>query len=273
MGSMRAEAREGKGATPADSAAVTTEPSWMLHEASAPRQESPLASHLRVVEVYASRQGEGRWTGEPSVFLRTSGCNLRCWFCDTPFASWRPEGVTLTIDAAVTRTLAFSEPDVVVTGGEPLLFPAISEVCRRLRAAGRRVTIETAGTIARDFECDLLSISPKLASSAPDPQQHPAWNQAHHARRKRLDLVRDWIKRFDYQLKFVVGNLEDANEVLAYLDELGTADRGHVWLMPEGTTVETLDSRAQWLIPWCQQHGVRYCPRSHILWYGNQRGT
>jgi 7-carboxy-7-deazaguanine synthase len=249
---MRAEPQERKGAS-ADDATST--------------------DRLRVVEVYASRQGEGRWTGAPSVFLRTSGCNLRCWFCDTPFASWHPEGESLTVEQTVARALSYSESDVVVTGGEPLLFPAIGEVCRRLRAAGRRVTIETAGTLARDFACDLLSISPKLASSAPDRQQHPGWHQAHHARRKRIDLVRDWIERFEYQLKFVVGDLSDAAEVLAYLDELGTADRQHVWLMPEGTTVEALDARAQWLVPWCQEHGLRYCPRSHIYWYGNRRGT
>lgn len=256
---MRADAQEGKGATPAKPSLTNPEPA--------------ATDRLRVVEVYASRQGEGRWSGAPSVFLRTSGCNLRCWFCDTPFASWHPEGESLTVDQAVGRALAFSEPDVVVTGGEPLLFPAIGEVCRRLRAAGRRVTIETAGTLDRAFECDLLSISPKLASSAPDRERYPAWHEAHHARRQRIDLVRSWIERFDYQLKFVVGDLDDAREVLAYLDQLGSADRDRVWLMPEGTTAEALDARAQWLIPWCQEHGFHYCPRSHIYWYGNKRGT
>jgi 7-carboxy-7-deazaguanine synthase len=252
VGSMRADAQERKGVT------VEGEPS---------------TDSLRIVEVYASRQGEGRWAGTPSVFLRTSGCNLRCWFCDTPFASWQPEGEMLTIDQTVARALALVEPDVVVTGGEPLLFPAIGEVCRQLRAAGRRVTIETAGTLEREFECDLLSISPKLASSAPDRERNPAGHQAHQARRLRIDLVRRWIDKFDYQLKFVVGDLTDAVEVLAYLDQLQIASREHVWLMPEGTTAAVLDARAEWLVPWCRQHGVQYCPRSHIYWYGNRRGT
>jgi 7-carboxy-7-deazaguanine synthase len=207
------------------------------------------------------------------VFLRTSGCNLRCWFCDTPFASWHPEGELATVDQVVARALACDEPDVVVTGGEPLLFPSIGEVCRRLRKAGRRVTIETAGTLDRDFECDLLSISPKLASSAPDAATHPAWHAAHNQRRQRIDLVRSWLGQFDYQLKFVVADLVDAEEVLAYLAQLGSVDPQRVWLMPEGTTVEVLESRAAWLAPWCQQHGLHYCPRSHIYWYGNRRGT
>ncbi|MGN6548254.1 MAG: hypothetical protein ACTHK7_24675, partial [Aureliella sp.] len=82
MGSMRADAQEGKGGTAADSPRTTPEPT-----SPEPATREPAATdRLRVVEAYASRQGEGRWSGAPSVFLRTSGCNLRCWFCDTPFA-------------------------------------------------------------------------------------------------------------------------------------------------------------------------------------------
>jgi 7-carboxy-7-deazaguanine synthase len=179
----------------------------------------------------------------------------------------------LSVADTVSRTLAFDEPDVVVTGGEPLLYSSIGEVCRRLREAGRRVTIETAGTIAQDFQCDLLSISPKLTSSAPNREQHPTWHTTHHARRLQLDLVRRWMGMFNYQLKFVVGDLTDATEVLAYLDSLGTANPDHVWMMPEGTSTEILDARAVWLKPWCEAHGFHYCPRSHIYWYGNRRGT
>ena len=72
---------------------------------------------LRICEIYASVQGEGLLTGIPSVFVRTSGCNLRCWFCDTPFASWAPEGPHLTVDEVLAKTLALELRHIVLTGG------------------------------------------------------------------------------------------------------------------------------------------------------------
>lgn len=233
----------------------------------------PFDNRLRIAEIYTSRQGEGRWTGAPSVFLRTSGCNLRCWFCDTPFASWKPEGTTQSVEDVIHQVLALPAHDVVITGGEPLLYACMSNITRQLRAAGRRVTIETAGTVNQDFECDLLSISPKLSSSAPDRTKHPAWHARHHARRNQIDLVRQWIERYDYQLKFVIAKQEDIDEVQDYLAQLQNLNSANVWLMPEGTSTEILDNRARWLKPYCNQHGFKFCERSHIYWYGNRRGT
>ncbi|MFO1065854.1 MAG: 7-carboxy-7-deazaguanine synthase QueE [Pirellulales bacterium] len=230
------------------------------------------AARLRVAEIYASRQG-GPLTGRPSVFVRLSGCNLRCHFCDTPFASWTPEGPQISLDELLSKVLEFPEADVVITGGEPLIFPALTELTQYLRQAGRVITIETAGTVDTPFVCDLLSISPKLSSSAPDVDSHPAWHRTHHERRERLDLVREWISRFDYQLKFVVGSPSDTAEVLDYLHRLGSASHEKVWLMPEGTDWATLEEKANWLQPFCSEHGFHYCPRQHIQWYGNRRGT
>ncbi|MCC6511669.1 MAG: 7-carboxy-7-deazaguanine synthase QueE [Pirellulaceae bacterium] len=245
----------------------------MRAEAEVRKGGSPAENRLRIAELYASRQGEGLWTGSPSVFLRTSGCNLRCWFCDTPFTSWRPEGETFSVEQVVQRALQFSEADVVVTGGEPLIFPAIEPLTAQLRSAGKRVTIETAGTVDQAFHCDLLSISPKLASSAPPAQEHPHWHAQHQARRQRPDLLRRWLSEYRCQLKFVVSDMHDCQEVLNYLQELGSVSPDNVWLMPEGTDVDTLDARAQWLQPWCDEHQFHFCQRSHIYWYGNRRGT
>jgi 7-carboxy-7-deazaguanine synthase len=58
---------------------------------------------MRIAEIFQSRQGEGLLTGTPSVFIRTSGCNLRCWFCDTPYTSWQPEGEDLSVDEIMRR--------------------------------------------------------------------------------------------------------------------------------------------------------------------------
>jgi len=64
---------------------------------------------MLISEIYASRQGEGLLTGQPSVFIRTSGCNLRCWFCDTPFTSWAPEGENMSVDEIVRLADAGAE--------------------------------------------------------------------------------------------------------------------------------------------------------------------
>lgn len=225
---------------------------------------------LRICEIYASLQGEGLLTGTPSVFVRTSGCNLRCWFCDTPFASWNPEGEYSTVREVVEKISSFEESHVVLTGGEPMIFASVPHLAREIRSTGRHLTIETAGTIWHPLECDLWSISPKLASSA--PKTSGAWQEAHQKRRQRIEVVQQMMQQ-TYQLKFVVDNLEDAAEVLSYLKMLDRFDPARVLLMPQGTTTEKLDQQTSWLLPWCQSHGFTYCPRQHIYWFGNRRGT
>jgi len=229
---------------------------------------------IRICEIYASNQGEGLLTGTPSVFVRTSGCNLRCWFCDTPFASWKPEGPHLSVDEVLTKTLALNVRNIVITGGEPMIHRPLVELCQALRDQEKHITIETAGTVYQSLECDLISISPKLASSAPSAETNGSWHATHQARRERLDVVRKLIAEHDYQLKFVIDSPRDADEVLRYFEHFDEEiERSRVLLMPQGTDIESLQRHEEWLLPWCQKHEMRYCPRAHILWYGNQRGT
>jgi 7-carboxy-7-deazaguanine synthase len=124
---------------------------------------------MKVAEIYKSIQGEGRLAGTASVFVRASGCNLRCWFCDTPYASWQPEGQDYAVDEIIAEIEEWDCRHVVITGGEPMLFAELIPLCRELRRRGRHITIETAGTLYLPAECDLMSISPKLSGSAPDP--------------------------------------------------------------------------------------------------------
>jgi 7-carboxy-7-deazaguanine synthase len=127
---------------------------------------------MKIAEVYASLQGEGLLAGTPSTFVRTSGCNLRCVWCDTPFTSWKPEGRELTGAEVRAAVEALAPRHVVLTGGEPLLFDDVAPLASGLRRDGFHVTVETAGTVlpAADGPLfDLVSISPKLASSAPPP--------------------------------------------------------------------------------------------------------
>lgn len=228
---------------------------------------------IRISEIFHSVQGEGKLTGTPSVFIRTSGCNLRCWFCDTRYASWEPEGDSLNVEAIVDAATKWPTSHVVITGGEPMIFEEIHELCVELHRKKRHITIETAGTIERSVPCDLWSISPKLSNSTPIGYATDEWIKQHDARRKKLDVVRSLMAQGDYQLKFVVGSILDAEEVLEYLKELGEWDRNRVMLMPRGTTAEDLRLQSTWLTSWCRDHDLRLCDRAHIYWFGNRRGT
>ena len=144
---------------------------------------------MKIAEIFHSIQGEGLLAGTPSVFVRTSGCNLRCWFCDTPYASWEPEGEKYEPPDIVSRVLDVDCHHVVITGGEPLLWPSLVELVNALREAGRHVTIETAGTLEVPLNCDLASISPKLSSSTPLTQESGWYALMHERARGKPPIV------------------------------------------------------------------------------------
>ncbi len=229
---------------------------------------------MLISEIYQSRQGEGSLTGTESVFVRTSGCNLRCDFCDTPFTSWTPEGETMSVDQIVDAVINDHSADhVVITGGEPMLPRDIADLCASLSQQGKHVTIETAGTVFKEVACDLMSISPKLNNSTPSRDRANEWADRHEQTRFRPDVVRQLIDRHDYQLKFVVDQPTDIDSITDYLDHVRPVIADKVMLMPQGIEVEALNEKAQWIAPICRQHGFTFCPRRHIEWYGNKRGT
>src|ERR1700720_3087547 len=88
---------------------------------------------VKISEIFYSIQGEGMLAGVPSVFLRTSGCNLRCTWCDTPYTSWKPEGDDLSLDAILADARGRGSGHVVVTGGEPMIQPEIVQLTQRLK--------------------------------------------------------------------------------------------------------------------------------------------
>jgi 7-carboxy-7-deazaguanine synthase len=230
---------------------------------------------MLISEIFYSLQGEGELAGMPSVFVRTSGCNLRCNWCDTPYASWQPEGKPMTVAEIVAAVGAHPSRHVVLTGGEPMIAPDIYELAATLKKLGYHITIETAATVAPGgIACDLASLSPKLKNSAPDARLDDTWRRKHEALRWQPEVVPAWLDSYGYQLKFVVAQAADVEEIEAMLASLGRAiPRGKILLMPEGTTVEMLRSRAGWLGELCKARGYRYAPRLHVELYGNQRGT
>ncbi|MSU66405.1 MAG: 7-carboxy-7-deazaguanine synthase QueE [Opitutus sp.] len=231
---------------------------------------------MLVSEIFYSIQGEGELTGVPSVFVRTSGCNLRCSWCDTPYASWNPEGETLSVKQILGRIENHAVArHVVLTGGEPMIAPEIRTLAAEIRRIGRHITIETAATVApQGIACDLASLSPKLVNSAPDPVEHATWRKKHESTRWQPDVVRAWMEAGPYQFKFVVSRPEDVDELEHMLVALRRdIPRHKVLLMPEATTLEKMRGRAAWLGELCKARGYRYAHRLHIELYGNRRGT
>ena len=231
---------------------------------------------MLISEIFHSLQGEGELTGVPSVFVRTSGCNLRCAWCDTPYASWSPEGRQMGLDEIVAEVGRHACSHVVLTGGEPMIALGIRELAAELRMLGNHITIETAGTLAPEgIACDLASISPKLLNSAPDARTHAAWHKRHEAERWRPESIRQWLARGgDYQLKFVVVAPADVEEIEGMIGRLGVEIPRHkIQLMPEARSLETMRGRANWLADLCRDHGYRYAHRLHIELWGNRRGV
>ena len=204
-------------------------------------------------------------TGTDSVFVRTSGCNLRCWFCDTPYTSWEPEGEDLSVDEILRQV------DELLIDDEPCgmsCSPAASRCCspswcrwpRVLHERGLHITIETAGTLYLPVACDLMSISPKLAGSGPPADDEPRWHVRHERTRHVPDVIRRLVAEYPYQIKFVVDPPADCAGSGSVAKEF-PADRSRpVLLMPQGIDAETLEQKAEWLEPYCRRASLAILP-------------
>jgi 7-carboxy-7-deazaguanine synthase len=236
------------------------------------------AQIVKIAEVFYSIQGEGKLAGVPSAFVRASGCNLRCTWCDTPYASWDPEGEQMTIEQIVQRVrdyrTSFGTGHTVVTGGEPMIMPDIVELCSALREAGQHITLETAATVYKPVQLDLASLSPKLSNSTPHDRDGGRFAEMHERQRLNFDVIQQFVDTSpDFQLKFVVSDETDLRDIDQILAKLRNWQPQDVLLMPEGIDTPTLNSRAAWIADICKRTGYRYCPRLHVELFGNTRGT
>lgn len=228
---------------------------------------------VRIAEIFYSIQGEGLLAGTPSIFIRTSGCNLRCSWCDTPYTSWKPQGKEQRLEEILAEAGRFSASHVVVTGGEPMLAPEITDLTVGLKKLGYHVTIETAGTLFRPVRCDLMSVSPKLANSTPWRRASGRFAAMHERRRTNTEVLARLIRSYEYQLKFVIDRPKDLLEVMSLLRALPGVSRDRVLLMPQARRREELRRKSLWITELCKETGFRYGPRLHIELFGNRRGT
>jgi 7-carboxy-7-deazaguanine synthase len=231
---------------------------------------------MRISEIFYSIQGEGELTGVPTVFIRTSGCNLRCRWCDTPYASWKPEGEEMSIDDILREVTKYPARHCVLTGGEPMIARGIHDLAAALKAEGHHITIETAGTVPpAGIACDLASLSPKLSNSTPESGEiEPNWIERHNYTRLQPEVLRQWIENGGYQLKFVYTAHTDLEEIDSLVASIGIPiPPSKILLMPEGTSDVRIAERQMELVQVCTKRGNRYCDRLHIRLFGNKKGT
>lgn len=224
---------------------------------------------LRVAELFGPTfQGEGPSAGQRAVFMRLSGCNLTCAWCDTPYTwDWcrfDKAGQSRELPAGDVRdwVLARDADLVVITGGEPLiqhrrLLPLIAA----LTAEGRRVEIETNGTVypgAAVAARVSFNVSPKLASSGV-----PA------GRRIRPGVLRSLRDSGNAVFKFVISGGADIAELAGLQAELGL---GPIWVMPQGVTESGVLAGLRALAGPALEHGWNLTTRLHVLLWGDERG-
>ncbi len=212
-------------------------------------------------------QGEGRFVGEPSVFIRTAVCNLTCVWCDTKYSwepQYRPNWKPYTLE---DLTNVF--PDnahrwgLVVTGGEPMVWQK-NATFRSLIQEGakvfKRITFETNGTIEPEnylvgpdgdvWPLVWFSCSPKLSNSGePFERRH---------KRKVLEGLNILSQSY---FKFVVGAEEDVEEILSDFDFLNPQK---IYLMPLGESKEALSHSYPVVVKACLEYGFQFTPRLHI---------
>ena len=214
------------------------------------------------------------FAGVPSLFVRTSGCPLRCEWCDTKYSSWAPEGEQEDVDELTTYCGKHPASHIVITGGEPCMFAGqVGHMLFQLQSRyGKVVTVETSGALGEvGLSPDLWSVSPKLASAAPvaGPERDL------HLRNNDLSHMAAFQRRTLHsrvQFKFVMSSEADVAEVEKLVGEHKLLPQ-FVWAMPEGRTKDEVLTRGAWLAEVCKERGWNLCLRQQILIWGNRRGT
>jgi 7-carboxy-7-deazaguanine synthase len=211
---------------------------------------------LRVNEIFHSLQGEGTRVGVRCVFVRLTGCHLRCTYCDTTYAF--DEGGWMTLDGIVDRVRAYACPTVAVTGGEPLLQPAVYPLMSRLADEFTAVLLETSGTMPID------RVDPRVVRVV--DVKCPTSGEADRNHWSNLNLLRP-----QDEVKFVVGSRGDydwARDVLARYD---LATRCTILLSPVFGALQPIEL-ATWVL--ADRLNVRVgLQLQKLIWPATARGV
>ncbi len=207
--------------------------------------------------------------GVPSIFIRLAGCPLRCRWCDTKYAWDQTAGQDYSILEIIRIIQKWPCKFVVITGGEPMINPELSQLAQELKAAAKHITIETAGiAFVPGMSCDLMSISPKLSNSTPDD---PKLAAIHEDSRLDIAALRKLIDSYDHQLKFVVDSEADLPEMEETVEKLANLDRERVMLMPQAATRDELLAKSPMVAELCKRTDFAFSPRLQVLLWNNER--
>ncbi|MGD1959968.1 MAG: 7-carboxy-7-deazaguanine synthase QueE [Fulvivirga sp.] len=238
-------------------------------------------------EIFYTIQGEGKSLGKPSIFVRTTLCNLHCIWCDTDYtwnwkgtrfrhvndqkpgyekfdkAEWIEEVATKAI---VEQIASFPCKNVVLTGGEPLLQQEeLTELCQELKSRDYWIEIETNSTLSPNKSLreliDQYNVSPKLKNS-----DNP----------ERIRIKPKVLTAFSGDpksiFKFVIDSEEDLSEVFE-LQKNFNIPAEKIYLMPQGTNAETLNQKCLWLVEICKTYGFNFTDRLHVQLWGDKKGV
>lgn len=211
---------------------------------------------LRINEIFHSIQGESTHAGRPCVFVRLTGCHLRCTWCDTEYAFY--EGRKMTLDEIIDCVVDYGCDLVEITGGEPLLQPNVHPLMTRLADAGRTVLLETSGA------CDIAPVDPRVIRimdlKTPSSGECP---------RNRLDNIADLRERDE--VKFVIEDRADYEWACDLIDRFDLVGRCSVLVSPVHGRLEPV-VLAEWVL--ADRLSVRFQLQLHkFIWSPETRGV
>lgn len=226
-----------------------------MSQATAPiATDAATEQRLRITEIFHSLQGEARSVGWPTVFVRLTGCPLRCTYCDTTYSFFG--GEWQTIDAILETVASYGARHVCVTGGEPLSQKRCVILLQRLCDAGYEVSLETSGAI------DISEVDPRVSRVM--DLKTPASNEMHRNRWENLSLL-----TLHDQIKFVICDRADYEWARGITSEHKLAERCEVLFSPSYGQVSLRDL-AEWILQ--DRLPVRLQTQLHKHIWGEEQG-